>query len=79
VPNITIYIRKEDWDKWLSLNDKPNWLHEKLNEMTIPTVRYSSSEDLNKLVAKAWAKTCKHGYDPKLCKFAKGGKPCQTK
>jgi hypothetical protein len=24
-----------------------------------------------------YAKFCKHGFDPKMCKFAKGGKPCK--
>lgn len=34
-------------------------------------------EALNEIVEKLDFKLCKHGADPKLCKFAKPGKPCK--
>lgn len=31
----------------------------------------------NTVLVPEYIKLCKHGYDPKLCKFAKPGKPCK--
>jgi hypothetical protein len=27
MPKVTIWIRNEDYDKWLALENKPEWLH----------------------------------------------------
>lgn len=31
MPRVTIWIRNDDYDKWLAIADKPAWLHEHLN------------------------------------------------
>lgn len=33
MPNRTIYIRKDDIDKWDAIESKPEWLHEQLNHI----------------------------------------------
>jgi hypothetical protein len=38
MPNRTIYIRKEDLDKWEAIEDKPTWLQIALNGTDVPTV-----------------------------------------
>jgi hypothetical protein len=34
MPRVNIYIRKEDVDKWDAIENRPEWIHEKLNEDT---------------------------------------------
>lgn len=31
MPDVRMYIRSEDWDKWQAIENKPEWLHEHLN------------------------------------------------
>lgn len=31
MPRVTIWIRNEDWDQWEAIDNKPEWLHERLN------------------------------------------------
>lgn len=31
MPSVHIWIKKDDWDKWQAIADKPEWLHEHLN------------------------------------------------
>lgn len=31
MPRVNIYIRNEDLDRWNAIEDKPEWLHEKLS------------------------------------------------
>lgn len=33
MPKVTVWIRKEDYDKWCSIVDKPLWLHSKLTDV----------------------------------------------
>lgn len=33
MPGIHIWIRKEDLPKWKAIEDKPKWLHEKINQL----------------------------------------------
>ena len=35
MPKVTIWIRKEDYDKWQAIADKPAWLHKHLNNPLI--------------------------------------------
>lgn len=30
MPSVMIYIRQQDYDKWLAIENKPEWLHERL-------------------------------------------------
>lgn len=41
MPKVTVYIRNEDYPKWLAIADKPEWLHEHLNTFD-STVSYNS-------------------------------------
>lgn len=36
MPRVDIWIRKEDYAKWLSIEDKPEWLHEHLSKRGRP-------------------------------------------
>lgn len=35
MPKVTIWIRKEDEDKWKAIQDKPEWLHFNLTELRV--------------------------------------------
>lgn len=35
MPRINIYIRNEDYDKWLAIADKPEFLHTVINQATV--------------------------------------------
>jgi len=35
MPRVNIWIRVEDVDKWNAIKNRPEWLHEKLNEDVI--------------------------------------------
>lgn len=35
MPRVDIWIRKEDWQKWQSIKNKPEWLHEHLNNRNV--------------------------------------------
>lgn len=32
MPEVHIWVRKEDWAQWQAITDKPAWLHSKINE-----------------------------------------------
>lgn len=44
MPRVDIWIRKEDWQKWQSIKDKPEWLHEHLNRDFNPVMVIDSSK-----------------------------------
>lgn len=75
---VTIWIRKEDEEKWNAIENKPAWLHEQINHSRlgipaingIPLNTSAGRKEESKLF-------CKHGADPKLCKYAQPGKPCK--
>lgn len=37
MPRATIWIRKEDWPAWEAIQDKPEWLHERLTATEVRT------------------------------------------
>jgi hypothetical protein len=41
MPDVHIWVRKEDWGKWYAIENKPEWLHEHL-ALTAPVTTYSS-------------------------------------
>lgn len=43
MPDVKIYIRSEDWNKWQAISNKPEWLHTHLNEddLTLKEVKQS--------------------------------------
>ena len=71
-----IWIRKENEETWKSIQDKSDWLNKHLSAEGPPRVqpvklprgpRVNPLDDL----------MCKHGFDPRLCKFTKPGKICK--
>ena len=38
MPHVNIWIRKKDWAAWESLEDKPTFLHEALQNVSIKTI-----------------------------------------
>lgn len=105
MPQVTVYIRSGDLDKWKTLEKKSEFIHNALNslrDMTkyppnvnqdlkpikisieSPTISeklkekrtlYQQAAD-NKVMLGSLG-LCKHGADPKFCKFAKPGKICK--
>lgn len=78
-----IYIRKENEKTWESLKDKSEWVNVALSKLTITNevtpVPYSDKPPMQipSVFKTPTAKTCKHGMDPELCKFAKPGQKCK--
>lgn len=45
MPKVTIWIREEDYPQWKAIENKPEWLHERLKSKTIsPEVIYMPHE-----------------------------------
>lgn len=84
MPTISIFIRKDDLPKWKDLDNKSEWLHNKLssnfdivNESLVKPL-LKENHRLGKAIDKEIRNlTCRHGSDPKFCKFSKPGKPCK--
>jgi len=76
----TIYIRKENEQKWLDIADKSNWINSLLQNSD-STKEYGAVRETPVgpmvTVLSEELKTCKHGYSPELCKFA-GLKKCKA-
>lgn len=91
--NATIYIRKENEDKWNSIEDKSAFVNLALGGTDVPVVNSAIKQrkEIEKILEphltvmkeKKMAtgdtdyKLCKHGAYPQFCKFAKPGKPCK--
>jgi hypothetical protein len=80
---VNIWIRKENEEKWNNVPDKSNWINTILSNSD-DTSRYGKErpspagpivEVLSEVLPEI--KLCKHGSDPKFCKFSKPGKPCK--
>lgn len=72
MPQVTVYVRKDDLPKWEALKKKSEFIHNALNP--VPTMvggEVFEAKDGGKFKP---IKVCKHGSDPKFCKFAKKGK-----
>lgn len=78
MPNKTIYIRKEDLDKWESIEDKPGFIHNALSDSGRPQTLDEAIAAYSRPMNGLPFKPCKHGADPKFCRFAKNGKPCKS-
>ena len=86
MPKVTVYVRNEDLDKWKAVEKKTEFIHNALNpdenDGRLAT-RYELVDDKGNWNPKEIpiypddVKPCKHGYDPKMCKFSKNGKPCK--
>lgn len=75
MPQVTVYVREEDLEKWKSIPKKAEFIHNALNENKYEKLaKESAFPNINQPI-----KACKHGYDPKMCKHAKPGKPCGKK
>lgn len=44
MPRVDIWIRKEDEEKWLAIENKPEWLHEHLQLHTKPTSEFTDRD-----------------------------------
>jgi hypothetical protein len=36
MPKVTIWVRNEDYPKWQAIEDKPEWLHDHINQAAYP-------------------------------------------
>lgn len=86
MPHANIWIRKEDVDKWQALEKKSEFIHNALNDGGVSGMvgalvkaEYVEEAEFTEKDGKPvyTGKTCKHGYNPNYCKFAKQGKPCK--
>jgi hypothetical protein len=89
MPRVNVYIRKENEERWLALQDKSAWVNKRLKDGAVkvpikdlkfaaqqpPTL--ASMQKAYEIGDKLYNATCKHGSDPKYCKHAKPGKPCK--
>lgn len=73
MPQVTVYVRKDDLDKWKDLKGKANTIHKLLNR-DVPPLPINTPKSVAQVLN---VKLCKHGFDPNFCKFAKPGKPCK--
>lgn len=68
MPHVNVWIRKEDYDKWLSIDDKPRWLHDALSgtgkDYTKAVVERKKIEKiiLGKPIDYSKDELCPHGY-----------------
>lgn len=85
MPRVNVYIRKEDWEAWESLADKPDWLHQSLakgpwsaSEEPVgpeePEKPVKPLQDQINRIARgkrgaALVRFCQHGSAFGLCKF----------
>lgn len=44
MPTISVFIRKDDLDKWKQLENKSQWLHERLNNTVFKDKNYTITE-----------------------------------
>lgn len=79
MPNVSTYVRTEDYDKYLSIQTKGDgawteFIHQSLNPTMAATTVRLLEEDFP-----ATYKPCVHNADPMMCRYAKGGKKCNVK
>jgi hypothetical protein len=83
MPQVTVYIRERDLEKWKAIEKKSEFIHKALNfEYGTPTKvsTFNTPSHIPKVSTsniesnRTKPVVCKHGYSPSLCKFAKKGK-----
>lgn len=77
MPTISVFIRVDDLPKWKALEKKSQWLHDRLIEKPFRAQTLNEQVSTVKKIINAPDKLCKHGADPKFCKFSKPGKLCK--
>lgn len=64
------YVCEECFNKYITIKAKRGawheFLHNALNQITIPTVKYESSKELNDKIVKAWEKPIKTPKDVRI-------------
>lgn len=52
MPSIPIYIRKEDWEKWEAIQDKPEFIHNALNDSDIlrDPIKHKAFDEVTKSI-----------------------------
>lgn len=86
MPDVKVYVRTEDLDKWNAIEKKSQWLSVCLNTVNPKgTAEFKMSLKPGLVMDRATKivypvdvlKACKHGADPKFCKHTKNGKVCK--
>lgn len=78
--NATISIQREYEADWESLHNKSGWVNEMLQAQRDAGSNPQTDVELSPTVQfpkKTAYTSCKHGFDPKFCKFARNGKFCK--
>ena len=52
MPSVPIYIRNEDYSKWLSIENKAEWLHNALNKLELIDLPMAYNLNTKKLQGK---------------------------
>lgn len=71
MPNKTIYLKEEDLEKWDSLENKSEFIHQALTKGTDSETNPKKQIPLTneKKLYTPGIKICQHGYAVGLCKF----------
>jgi hypothetical protein len=69
MPTLSVFIRKDDVDKWKALENKSEFLHNSLNHIADQIKVIKTPYDAKKIIKDE--KICKHGYPANgwSCKF----------
>lgn len=80
MPTVSLYIKDEDYAKYQAIEKKSEFIHNALNGHVFESVPTKLPEPILspgveniKTFLETPFRLCKHGADPKLCKFAKKG------
>lgn len=84
MPTISVFIRKNDLEKFKALENKSEFIHNALNaSRIIPPSFHVGSDQVDPSgdggATPPASTKCKHGYDPRFCKFAKYDKTRKEK
>lgn len=56
MPSVMIYIRQQDYDKWLAIENKPEWLHDHLQLITRPSSDFKDADYSEMSPVAVWGK-----------------------
>lgn len=73
----TVYFREEDVELWEAVKNKAEFLHNALAAKPIVDLGLGKPTESPRVTSSSISGFCKHGADPKMCKFAKNGKACK--
>lgn len=67
MPTISIFLRKADVDVWKSIENKSEWMHERLIDHVGTPKKIINPKDIQTVVG--GIDFCKHAYAKGLCKY----------